>query len=361
MPKQSTKSVASKKKPSSVKTVTRAKVGGHTLAVKSLPWLAVVALVGLIVSMEVVFWPGEIYVSYLPQILIFLAGFGMAYLSFVIWLVIRDGLHSYVEQAGHVTMAAFGLIAALGIYVLVSSTHIVEPAHFVLDFKPNETPLRVGTFNKLYNSENFVSDTDFLLAKQVDVVSLQEVDASEVQAVSRSLGYEYSFVTDCGCSAYETEVGIVSKYPIINAITVYEHQNSVILRSLIRSEEHGEFVVYSVHMHVPFQPDDISKREDTYNRLAEAVNSEDLPVFVMGDFNTTVYSPQMGAFVDTVSEKVENVVARRWPQCSWFGFTEVGCARIDHVFVPTGSSIKDLVIGEENFSDHRPIVVNTAL
>jgi endonuclease/exonuclease/phosphatase (EEP) superfamily protein YafD len=80
----------------------------------------------------------------------------------------------------------------------------------------------------------------------------------------------------------------------------------------------------------------------------------------MGDFNTTVYSPDLQKFSnDTPS--VRNIVARPWPACSWFGYGELACARIDFVFAPAQSVPVALEVGDETSSDHRSVIAEIIL
>lgn len=292
--------------------------------------------------------------------MIMAAGLGMVYLAIVSWSVVRNGLDRYLSSVGRNAMISIGLSLVFGLHILVFSTHritIMQPG----DSQALGETITLGTFNKLYDSENYVRDTDFLLASRIDILSLQEVDEEEVQYVSQLLGHEYTVVTDCGCSAYGTEVAIVSKFPILYAETIYEHDNSVILRSQIEHDYYGEIVVYTVHMHVPNSPESLRLRGEAFEALTRGIQSELVPVFAMGDFNTTIFSPQMHDFRVAVGESVTGVYERRWPRCSWYGYSEAGCIRIDHIFVPAQARVGSHEIGQENFSDHRPVVVEVAI
>ncbi len=258
------------------------------------------------------------------------------------------------------SFGGLGVSLLLAVFVFAYSVNIVGALDISKEVSRNNSNLTVGTFNKLYRSTNFSDDAGAIAASQVDIFSLQEVSENEVRLLRERVNYEYSYITECDCSADDTEVGLISKFPIINAKTIYEHQNAVIARTVIDSELHGRFVVYLVHMHVPYQSQSYKLRKTTYEILSEAINGESLPTFAVGDFNTTIYSPDMQNFMrDTPT--VRNIVARSWPRCTWYGYSELACARIDYVFAPTGSIAYGIEIGQEDNSDHRSVIVELSL
>ncbi len=304
-------------------------------------------------------WPLEFVVSYLPQILIVFWVYLMIYAAYAVWFIFVHDLPQFVERIGKLSLTGLGISLMIGIFVVAYSLNIVTVQDAARSIDPRSDALTIGTFNKLYKSQNFLDDANAVSAIQVDVFSLQEVDENEIDIIRKRVNHGYSYVTDCDCSAKETEVGLISRYPIINALTIYEHENSVIARTVIHSEQHGEFVVYLVHMHVPYTSESYALREGAYQKLSDAVNSETIPTFVLGDFNTTVYSPDMQNFMkDTPG--IENVITRSWPRCSWFGIGELACARIDYVFAPTGSTAQSLEIGGQAFSDHRAVTAQVS-
>ena len=312
--------------------------------------------------MFVRWWPLEFIASYIPQILISTWVYLMVYATVATWYAFIYDARLFVEKVGRTSLSALVLSMVAGVFVFSYSINIVTPLDINDELSFRSDRLTVGTFNKLYRSQNFASDAELITATKVDVFSLQEVSETDINLIKERVNHDFSYITDCNCSASETEVGLVSKYPITNALTIYEDENAVIARTLIDSEEHGEFVVYLVHMHVPYIQSSYEQRDDALRLLSDAMNSEVLPTFAVGDFNTTVFSPDMREFMDNTRAS-QNVVSRSWPECSWFGTPvgELACARIDYVFVPRDAVVYSLEIGDESYSDHRSVITEVTL
>ena len=326
------------------------------------PVLLAVILLLAATSLNLRWWPLEFVVSYMPQLLILSWVLLMIYAVMLTWYMFIHGAKQFYKGVGKARLGLLLLAGMIGVYSLAHSINVVSALDIEDTLSHQSGRLTVGTFNKLYRSENFARDASLITAAKVDVFSLQEVERREIDYLKTSLNHPYSYITECRCSADNTEVGLISRYPIINARTIYEHPNSVIARALISSEEYGDFVVYIVHMHVPYDRGSYELRDDAYNLLSRSINQESLPTFAVGDFNTTVYSPDMQDFTAN-SPGIQNVVARAWPKCTWFGTVlhEFACARIDYVFAPQDASVKSLEIGRQDYSDHRSVIVEVEI
>ncbi len=345
MPKQSQK----------LKQIKHNRVSFGFLILKYLPYLLVLAGVTLILSIYVRLWMLEFIVSYIPQILIILSSLVLIYATAMVIYVLNYDFDKVKKDIGKASIASL-VVGILSLsYVLIFTLNIVNPVKIV-SAKDSSKTMKISTFNRLYKNKNFHSDALVIARQQVDIVSLEETTSEDLQYLKSISGLDYSFITDCDCSAYTTEVGLVSRYPIVNAITIYENENAVILRSLISSDKFGQFAVYSVHLHVPYVHDSYDLRDDMYHVLSNSINLEELPTFVLGDFNTSIFSPDMQRFV-TDTPLVKNVLTRQWPECSWYGFTSLLCSRIDYIFTPQKSKISDFKILDTKYSDHRAVLI----
>lgn len=328
---------------------------------KLVPFLALAVIIALIASLYVSFWPGEILVSFLPQAMIAMAGAGMVYATIILWIIIHRGLSRFLRRYGWWPRSAVILCTLLGTYVLFVSSHLLVPTSLsappVVDTGDR---LKVSTFNKLFSNHNLEKDAYFLQSNMPHIMGFEEIVADEVDYVGDVMDYEYRYVSECDCSANDTELGLVSKYPIVYASTEYYQNNSAILHARVQLRDEKTVAVFVVHMGVPAASKNLAVRQDAYNYLAQQVNQETEDSFIMGDFNTTVFSPQLRGFVNDLNAQ-KLIYDRRWPQCSWYGFGDIGCVRIDHIIVPKTAIIHDIKVGDDGFSDHRPVVVDLTL
>ena len=100
-------------------------------------------------------------------------------------------------------------------------------------------------------------------------------------------------------------------------MSLYEDQNSTIQRSVVEIGSEQDIVVYSVHMFVPYESESYSNRAQAFSLLQDSVLADTDPVFILGDFNSTIFSPQLNNFSEQVKDVSTNVTRRFWPECSW--------------------------------------------
>lgn len=324
------------------------------------PYEMLFVVVLLALGLHVRLWILEFVVTFIPQLLIFLASYLLIYFSVAAWHLFVFGRDHLIDTISKPGLGAFLLATVIGVYVLSFSINIIMPSSLNLDAARSEKGLTIGTFNKLYKSGNFTTDTNYIVASQVDIFALQEVHQSDLDQLKKAVDHQYSYITECDCSAEDTEVALMSRYPIVLAETIYDDEGAAILRTEIDSQVHGRFVVYATHMHVPYERQSYDQRGEALKLLASRVSTESLPTYVVGDFNTSIYSPDMQKFMRNTGN-VKNITSRVWPHCSWYGYGEIACSRIDYVFAPRNAIVNSIDIGREANSDHRSVIVELAI
>jgi endonuclease/exonuclease/phosphatase (EEP) superfamily protein YafD len=321
-----------------------------------LPRVANILLAGFlllaILSQFVQYWLLDIYVSFTPQVVIVL---GLGYLLFAsAYIAIYKKFGSKrAKKLLSKKELKFGIFAATGYIALAAYSLTVFAPHKVINDQPN---LKVATYNVLYSNSDIGPAAEYFKQNGVEILALQEARPEFVEQTKNVLGYNYVEITDCDCSAKDTEVAIVSKYPLSNAKAVIQHQNGGVLRAEAQIDQDTKVAVYAVHIPPPFNEQWYLQRNDFTMRLAEFVEQDQLPTIMMGDFNTTVFSPSLKTLIDKTDSKISNVATTRWPECSWYGFGVITCARIDHVFVPKEFTLTKTYINQGFGSDHRPVI-----
>ena len=322
-----------------------------------LPWLVCLLSVLALLSFHVSWWLLDIYVSFLPQIIIVLVTLYVVVFAIYGRFIVRDGWNSCwgsISSLDEFMLISSGLIL---MFLLASSVLVVG----TVDASEREPNLKIGTYNVLYSNPSISGAAEYFKREQVDIIALQEARPEFVEQTRNILGYDYATVSDCDCSAKDTEVAIISKYPIANAETIIQHKNGGVRRAEVNLDANNTLAVYVVHIPPPFSSDWHKLRDSLLSKIENRVQQEELPVVVMGDFNSTIFSPAMQDFINNNEPKINNVSQYSWPKCSWFGFGAVSCARIDHIFVSTDYEIGNRTIGEGFGSDHRPVLVEVVV
>lgn len=260
--------------------------------------------------------------------------------------LLRDGVGFVKNALSKIDVAI--LIISVALYVWL----------FLLTYTPISVSqadagnsFRVGSFNALVDSEGVVDGVKFFQEHRSDIVFLQEADSEGVQYFSETLNYPYVEISNCKCSAQNSDVAILSKYPLTNTSSVFESPLGVILKSEIADKD---LILIAVHLPAPVNSEYFSQRNQMLNLLeviVDDLNTAEKDYVIAGDFNTSVYSRK---FSKTFAQ-AKAVSNRFWPHCTWYGYGEVLCTAIDHIVVNKNITATHIEYGRLTNSDHLPI------
>lgn len=310
-------------------------------------YAAIMLVLTLCIASLLSLWGFELIISQLPLLL---------FLSFL--LLLTWGLLSYKSKhfgkADGVLLAFWLLCCSTLIFHAFFSGYTYRSASRTTSAEQNS--IIYATYNKLYTNDTLDTARNVLQAQNADIISFQEIRPDELDYYKQGLGLEYSAITTINASAEETEIGFLSRYPIIRTETLMLSPVNEVLKTVIALPSLGEVAVYSVHIFPPFSPDLYNASITAFTTLQERLADEDIPYLIAGDFNTTLYSPKLRALFQNVSS-----FSLASPQtdtgCTWFSYHL--CMRIDHIFFSLPFSAADYRIAEPTGSDHR--VVTTKL
>ncbi len=264
-----------------------------------------------------------------------------------------------------------GLAVALAIAagVSCSALNYLDPAgpsherHFARpDTVPPQTgePLRVVTFNiayavKIDEALEVLRQSPAL--REIDVLSLQEMDAPSVERIARELGMNSVYVPSAVHPKTDRDFGcaILSPWPLVEPgkvvlpIAAFGSgvRRSAVRATVLRGDE--RIRVYSVHLPSPLGVTGYARREQVKVMLADAADSAD-PVVIAGDFNSHGLGKK---FVEGGYEWVTRDVGTT-TRFLIFGLS------YDHIFVKglvavTGTAAFGVVKDNRGASDHRPV------
>jgi endonuclease/exonuclease/phosphatase (EEP) superfamily protein YafD len=321
------------------------------IILRRLPQLIIFISLLLLIGMNSRVWLLEQFISLLPQVMIIVAGLFMLLFTFYGRFIIRDGWHRCKIILGKRDILSVSLSIFITSIVLFNSFIVTKPLK--TEFGSGQI-FNIATFNKFIDSKDVQQVIEYFKVRRPDVISLQEIHFLEAEEIQRQLGFDYIYSSNCNCSAEDSDVIIVSRYPIDNPSVIYEHPTGAIVRGEIKISNKS-IAFYAVHIPPPYTPESYNRRHDMYDRLIDTINGENLPVVLAGDFNTTVFSYDYKHLTNQLDEHIKNVTVRAWPKCTWHGFGDGLCLRIDHIFIPQTATLKDFDIGRNASSDHRPV------
>lgn len=114
-----------------------------------------------------------------------------------------------------------------------------------------------------------------------------------------------------------------------------------------------------LHTHWPVLPDLARQRDQSLDRAAAFIRSEEGPAVALGDLNLTAYSPVYGRFLESAG--LDDVMQGAHWRPTWMaGFWPVAL-RIDHVLATPGVCAEHAEVGPAIGSDHRPVLARLRL
>ncbi len=216
---------------------------------------------------------------------------------------------------------------------------------------PDETPVKLISFNSWYSNDNVDAIARVIQDEDSDLVALMEFGPNK-KPILEALKSRFPHQFDCLQIAYCNLV-ILSKHPFAEppqARVTWDGPPYALARF---GPELGNLTLVAVHtLRFPHQRAQFTQ----LGHLARLVAGIPSPVVVMGDFNATPFSRQIGTFGDRTG------LRRLTYLPSWPARWQLPQLAIDHVFVsPAIRVIEDQRILPNAGSDHNPITITVAI
>jgi len=214
---------------------------------------------------------------------------------------------------------------------------------------------------------------EYVAAESPDVIALTEVGSNR-QAILDAFAEEYPHTVQSKLSNV-FEIVLLSRYPIASerisgldfarpsspTLTQPVFQPDVpIISAEICPEETGCYTVMATHAPPPVTARMAAMRNTLFELLAQLSRQrDDNRLIVMGDLNTSVWSPQFGGLLKEGQMRTwsaDVLIDSTWLSKSPFlGLT------IDHVLTRDGVSLTSRRVGPDIGSDHYPLVADLVL
>ena len=225
---------------------------------------------------------------------------------------------------------------------------------------PGPQTLRVMSFNVLgtnLDDQAIMSEVrqvspDLLIVWEVTYVMAKRLEA---------LRDEYPYGLDRPHYNYTLGFSVFSKHPFTHQQVAWlpERMFSCPIPSMQVEIEGYPIRVLGIHASNPIYGSTWGARNRQLEWLTELVLASDLPTIVMGDFNTTPWSPNLRRFLaDTRLRDTRQGqgLHNSWhASCLWLGVP------IDHIFVSSDFHVHRRWLGNAQGSDHVPVICDLSI
>lgn len=214
--------------------------------------------------------------------------------------------------------------------------------------------LRMMSYNIWTQNQDYDAIQLSIQREKPDILFLTEITLSAMRDLENRLEYPYSQRSNRGSNAF------FSRYPILSATPEYpnvtDHGLTFSLVAQIQTPQEILTVV-GIHPPIPLTRSSFAVRNQQFERLAPFIRQVPNRVIVLGDFNTSPWSPYFNKFLQEADLSSATRGQGIWATWSyetsllhWFAKIP-----IDHI-TSRGFDCIDAWAGRANGSDHRPII-----
>ncbi len=274
-------------------------------------------------------WFFELWIHYIAYYTIIAA--------LLILICIKNGLWK--------TATALTLILALNLPVFVSYYQT-----------PSQIPaageeIKVFSANFFYLNEDFETIKTVIEDEDPDVIAILEANIRWIAKKDEyKEKYPYTYITD---DFGPFGIVVMSKFPAEFKQIKWGEQNA------IEAVIEGKYKVLAVHTHAPVHKSWAAARNNYFEELADEINRSELPTVVMGDFNSTPWSPYFKDIIEKTSLKEARMGYGLVP--TWNANLPLFWIPIDHILTTDDIEVLDFHRGAYTSADHYPVVASLRL
>lgn len=245
-----------------------------------------------------------------------------------------------------------GLLAGINLMLIV-------PLYFGPARLPQLGPrLRAMSFNVHYLNHDYGATIELIMNEKPDFVELLEVTPEWVEALKflkPDYPYEKTLPIENGGG-----IALYSRYPIKD-LSIHEVPYTGLQTIEAELEVPGRsMTLIATHPASPGSPQNFEYRNRQLEQVAQLARKKNGPVMLMGDLNTTSWSPYFHDLLRDSGLRDSRLGFGVEPSWPWLPSALVRIP-IDHCLVSPSISILNRRIGPAIGSDHRPLLVDFAI
>ena len=283
------------------------------------------------------------------------------------------GRHSYLELATHFRLQYALAASACVLLLIVFRSWKLLPLvlccaafnwSFVLPYysatprrppRPDALQLKLMLANVLGSNRDYAALTSVVAESGPDIVVLQEfTEAWQEQLRPLRARYPYSKAAP---RPGGSGMALFSRHPL-EAAEVLTLDSSTHIAILARVNVEGvSLSVLAIHPPTPMRPDKFANRNEQFARAAAIMSETVGPKLLVGDLNTTMWSPYFAELVRAggLSDARRGFgLSPSWP----VPLPAPLQIPIDHCLVGGGVAVEGVRTGGPTGSDHRPLLVD---
>ena len=227
-----------------------------------------------------------------------------------------------------------------------------RPSESTKEQMMSEVSLRVMMSNVLTSNNDKDVFVDLIRTLEPDVLVLLEINAQWIRSL-KVLDDIYSYKRLIP-SNDNFGIGIMSKYPLENMkVKRFAELKIASIVADVRFMDDKTVHIVATHPLPPVSSIFFENRNIHYDRLATYMASVKGSKVVIGDFNTTMFSPYYSQFLK--DSGLTNASQDFGIQPTWLAFLPFFRIQLDYAFVDSGTAVRHFEVLPDIGSDHFPV------
>jgi endonuclease/exonuclease/phosphatase (EEP) superfamily protein YafD len=212
------------------------------------------------------------------------------------------------------------------------------------------TPLTILQTNVNENNTRYNLLIDHIHSRKPSIIMLNEVRKGWIDALRKEFGEAYPFIIDLSSDAY-SGMAVLSQLPIAShEVFRPTKESSPLIRVRLQNLP---LTIYVAHPVPPLGKSWATQRDMFFQFLASDAKEIKGDMLVVGDLNTTIFSPLLRGLLQTTGLSLDRKGFGWKP--SWMYGTPIALP-IDHILYRGSMIMTKLQILSTIGSDHRPVL-----
>ena len=277
-------------------------------------------------------------------------------------------LLNHFQNYYFIAVVAIGLIAKyylkdtrLTLISIFSTAIVALPYLYILAInqvhKPDErdfTEVTILTLNAKIENDDTDKIQEAIIRNDADIVSFVEYSNYHHRELHEALASIYpNFIVRP--TNMPNGMALYTRLPIVQQRLIYTYNDYGVF-STILEKEGTLFNFINLHPFAPISQKDQDNRNGTIADIRSNSLDKELPLIATGDFNTTLWSPNLFGTLTKNRLKATIFTPLTWPDVDFF--PKIG---IDHVLVDFNSKLLRINPAGDTGSDHKPVFAKVSL
>lgn len=221
--------------------------------------------------------------------------------------------------------------------------------------RTSEQKIKLAIINVLYGNTDYQKTLDLVRKEKPDILLFIELEKAWFQEINKlSDLLPYSAPND---PSSLFEVKLKSNFPI-KEFKIFPLDDPIRLTmTAILEINHKRVLLLIPHLPTPTDPARFSLRNKQLNNLAEILHNQNLPTILIGDFNTSIWSPYYRELINRTN--LQNSRQGFGTLSTWYAFSTklpLLAAPIDQILFSKDFKVVNSYLGEDIGSDHLPLI-----